>query len=338
MNNVVEKLLNKATLDVNEAKALVLDMLMGEVTDEQIAAILTILRYRGETVDEIVGFAKGMQETSIQITPPVPVLDTCGTGGDGIGTFNISTAVALLVSSLNVPVAKHGNRSVSSKTGSADVLETLNIPIQTNKEDALKFLQEHHLCFLFAPIYHSAMKHVGKARKQLGVKTIFNLLGPLTNPAGASKRLIGVYNHDQAIKMAEASVELGIKRAMFVTGADGLDELTITGTSFVVEVNDGVINKYTITPEDVGLRRGKIDALLVDSPNESAAMIESVFNLKGPAEAETILLYNAGAALYVYGRVSSIADGVQLAKGALGKTVLGHLENLKQINREEVSR
>lgn len=312
-------------------------MLDGSICDEQIASILSILRYRGETVEEIIGFAKGMKESSIQVYPPFPVLDTCGTGGDGIGTFNISTAVAILLSSLNIPVAKHGNRSVSSTTGSADVLECLNIPIQTNKVDAINFLIQHHLCFLFAPIYHATMKHVAKARKGLGIKTIFNLLGPLTNPAGATRRLIGVYDHQQARKMAEASVKLGIDRAMFVTGEDGLDEFTLSGSTAVIEVRNGQISEYTVTPEEAGLTRGKLDNILVRSPEESAEMIKAVFQKEGPEEAEAILLLNAGAALYVYGTVSSIAEGVMKARSALGAPVLNQLEKLQNIKKEVLS-
>ncbi|MFA9556153.1 anthranilate phosphoribosyltransferase [Evansella sp. AB-rgal1] len=334
MKATIEKLLNNHTLSEIEAKELVLQMLQGEVTDEQIASILTIFRFRGETVEEIVGFAKGMKESSLQIEPTFSVLDTCGTGGDGIGTFNISTAVAILLSSIGIPVAKHGNRSVSSMTGSADVLEYLDIPIQSNKEEALRSLEENNLCFLFAPIYHSAMKHVGKARKQLGVKTIFNLLGPLTNPAGATRRLIGVYSKEQGKKMALASMELGIERALFVTGDDGLDEVTITGATSVMEVQNGELLEYTITPEDVGLQREDIQSILVQSPKESAEMIESIFRQKGPKAAESILLLNAGAALYVYGHAASITEGVSIAKGALGETVLNQLYKLKQRSRE----
>ncbi|MDQ0257471.1 anthranilate phosphoribosyltransferase [Evansella vedderi] len=337
MRTYIENLLKKHTMTEVEAKELIVQMLNGSVCNEQIASILSILRYRGETVEEIVGFAKGMKESSIQVYPPFPVLDTCGTGGDGVGTFNISTAVAILVSSLNIPVAKHGNRSVSSKTGSADVLECLGIPIQTNKVEALDFLIENNLCFLFAPIYHSTMKHVAKARKELGVKTIFNILGPLTNPAGASRRLIGVYDHHQAKKMAEASIQLGIDRAMFVTGEDGLDEFTITGATNVVELNNGKITEYSITPEEVGLTRGNIESILVHSPEESAEMIKSIFRKKGPKEGENILLLNAGAALYIYGSAPTIASGVLKAKEALGERVQKQLQKLAAGNREVMS-
>lgn len=337
MKTVIEKLLNKTTLSEKDARELSLKMLDGSICGEQIASILSILRFRGETIEEIVGFAKGMRESSIKVYPPFPVLDTCGTGGDEIGTYNISTATAILLSSLHVPVAKHGNRSVSSKTGSADVLECLDIPIQTNEVEAINFLIEHHLCFLFAPIYHSTMKQVAKARKGLGIKTIFNLLGPLTNPAGATRRLIGVYDKDQAKKMAHASIKLGIERAMFVTGEDGLDEFTISGSTAVVEVKNGEMKEYTVTPEQVGLSRGNLSTILVQSPEESAELIKAIFQKNGPKEAEDILLFNAGAALYVYGSVPSIAEGVVKARSALGTPVLKQLEKLQKLNREVLS-
>lgn len=335
MKQTIEELLNGGTLSEKAAHHIMLHMLRGNISNEQIAAILTILRFRGETVDEIVGFAKGMKETGAKLNPPFPVLDTCGTGGDMVGTFNISTSVAILLSSLNIPVAKHGNRSVSSKTGSADVLECLNIPIITNHEEALEYLEDVNLCFLFAPVYHSAMKQVGKARNELGVKTVFNILGPLTNPAQASRQLIGVYDQEQGRKMAEASVRLGIERALFVTGEDGLDELTITGKSHVVEVKNGSISEYTIEPEDVGLSKGKLESILVQSPQESARLIRKVFNKEAAQEVEDIVLFNAGAAMYVYGAVDTIAEGVHESRKGLGDTVLQQLERLSDRNREQ---
>ncbi|WP_404802417.1 anthranilate phosphoribosyltransferase [Bacillus shivajii] len=332
---MLKNLLNKRTLSEQEAKTLVEQMMEGEIEDEQVAAILSVLQFRGETVDELVGFAKGMQEKSVQINPNQLVLDTCGTGGDGIGTYNVSTAVALLVSSLNIPVAKHGNRSVSSKTGSADVLEYLGIPIQTTSEEALKQLQRNNLCFLYAPIYHSAMKQVANARKKIGVKTIFNLLGPLTNPAGATHRLIGVYSREQGRKMALASKDLGIKRALFVTGSDGLDEMTITGETYVTELKDNKISEYTITPESLGLKRGELQNTLVQSPQESGKLILNIFRKKAPEEATNLLLMNAGAALYIAGKSESIAEGVEMARANLGVNILDHLKKL-QLEKKEV--
>ncbi|WP_078596914.1 anthranilate phosphoribosyltransferase [Evansella clarkii] len=333
MNKVMENFLNTKSLSEEAAKELLLSMLNGELNDEQISAVLAVLRHRGETADEIAGFAKGMKESALEVTPPFPVLDTCGTGGDGSGTYNISTGAAILLSSLGVPVAKHGNRSVSSKTGSADVLDYLGISIQAKEEEAIEKLKTDNLCFLYAPIYHSAMKEVAKARKQLGVKTIFNLLGPLTNPAGASRRLIGVYSRHAAVKMARAAIKLGVERAMFVTGDDGLDEITITGKTYVYEIQRGRLTEYLFSPEDAGLNRGDIKPALVETAEESGKMIESVLKGEGPEEAENILLLNAGAALYVYGAVSSIAEGVHAAKEALGNKAFSQLEKLRNAGK-----
>ncbi|WP_078576864.1 anthranilate phosphoribosyltransferase [Salipaludibacillus agaradhaerens] len=336
MSRALERIMSTEPLTEDEAKQLVIAMMEGQLNNEEMAGILSVLQYRGETVDELVGFAKGMQEKGKKISLPYDVLDTCGTGGDGKGTFNISTAVAILLSSIGVKVAKHGNRSVSSTTGSADVLTALGVPFQETEQEVSRMLQKHHLAFLFAPIYHSAMKNVAPVRKQLGMKTIFNLLGPLTNPANAPCRIIGVYDHVVAKKMAYASQRLGIKRALFVCGEDGLDELTVQGKSYIIEVNGDHIHEFIVTPEDVGLKTEAIDKALVSSPAESATLIKKLFAEKGAQAAENLLLLNAGAALYVQGRAVTIKDGVKEAKKALGTHVLNHLAAL-QSEREEVT-
>jgi anthranilate phosphoribosyltransferase len=230
------------------------------------AAVLSVMAYRGETAEEITGFAQGMLAKAKNVSLPFEVLDTCGTGGDASGTYNISTASAILLSSLGVKVAKHGNRSVSSKTGSADVLEKLGVPFQNSEKEAALSLQDHSLTFFYAPVYHEAMKNVAPVRKALKQKTIFNLLGPLTNPAQASRRVIGVYSIDAARKMAEASMELPIERALFVAGEDGMDEFTVQGRTFVVEKNGKNITEYEYTPEDAGLSRHSINEAVVNTP------------------------------------------------------------------------
>lgn len=330
MSRALDKVMTKETLSEHEAQQLVMEMMEGAVSQEEMAAVLVVLQFRGETVDELVGFAKGMKQKSVQITLPYSVMDTCGTGGDGSSTYNISTAVAILLSSMGVNVAKHGNRSVSSKTGSADVLEELGIPFQKNQEEAEEMLRKHHLTFLFAQIYHSAMKNVAPVRKKLAMKTIFNLLGPLTNPAGATHRMIGVYDIDAAKKMAEASRQLGIQRALFVCGEDGLDEITIQGKTNIIEVNQGKITEYSIYPEDVGLSTNDIAGALVETPKESASLIQAIFQEKAPTAARDLLLLNAGAGLYVQGTVSSISEGVHAASKALGGPVMKHLEALQR--------
>ncbi|WP_416149719.1 anthranilate phosphoribosyltransferase [Salipaludibacillus sp. HK11] len=329
MSRALDKIIAKQTLTENEAETLVMEMMQGERSNEEMAAILAILQHRGETVDEIVGFAKGMQQKSVRVTLPFPVMDTCGTGGDGASTFNISTAVAILLSSMGVKVAKHGNRSVSSKTGSADVLEELGIPFQKNQQEAEYMLKKHHLSFFFAPTYHAAMKHVAPVRKELAVKTIFNLLGPLTNPAGASKRIIGVYDKRAAKKMAEASLRLNIERALFVCGDDGLDEITVQGRTTIIEIRDGQIHEYSFSPEDAGLAQHSLEGAIVNTPKESAALIQDVFRKHAPEAAIDLVILNAGAGLYVDGRVSSIAEGIHESKKALGPRVISHLEALQ---------
>ncbi|MCE7793313.1 anthranilate phosphoribosyltransferase [Salipaludibacillus sp. CUR1] len=330
MSRALEKIMSNKSLSEKEAEQLVGQMMSGEHSQEEMAAILSVLQYRGETVEEIVGFAKGMQRKSKQFTLPFKVMDTCGTGGDGAGTFNISTAAAILLSSMKVKVAKHGNRSVSSTSGSADVLEELGIPFQDNEKNAELMLKKHHLAFLFAPVYHSAMKHVAPVRKQLRMKTIFNLLGPLTNPAGAAHRLIGVYDREAAKKMAEASRHLGVERALFVSGEDGLDEITVQGKTHLIEVRDGTIKEFTITPEEVGLKRQTLEGAKASSSAESAQLIRSVFEGRAPEAAVNLILLNAGAALYVQGAVSSISEGIHTCNKAMGTQVLNHLETLKK--------
>lgn len=329
MSRALDKLMAKQELTEKEAETLVMEMMQGERSQEEMAATLSILQYRGESVDEIVGFAKGMQQKSVRVSLPFPVMDTCGTGGDGSSTFNISTAVAILLSSMDVKVAKHGNRSVSSKTGSADVLEELGIPFQQNEREALRMLEKHHLSFLFAPVYHSAMKHVAPVRKALAMKTIFNILGPLTNPAGASRRIIGVYDKQAAKKMAEASLRLNIERALFVTGEDGLDEITIQGKTAIIEIRDGKLHEYLFSPEEVGISQHSLEGAIVENSKESAALIQSIFHENAPDTARDLVLLNAGAALYVQGGVATIADGVQECKKALGSQVINHLEALR---------
>ncbi|PRO66817.1 anthranilate phosphoribosyltransferase [Alkalicoccus urumqiensis] len=325
------KVMSGEKLSIEEARQIVDKMMSGNMTNEQTAAVLSVLAYRGETPEEISGFAAGMTEKAASVHVPQPVLDTCGTGGDGTGTFNVSTASALLLSAGGVPVAKHGNRSVSSKSGSADVLEVLGIPVQHREKEAAKMLETHSLSFFFAPLYHEAMKYVGPVRKALGIRTIFNVLGPLTNPAGASRRVIGVYSVEMARKMAEAAKHLPIERALFVSGSDGMDEITIQGPSTIIELKDGKLHEYTMTPEDAGLSSmTDLSGAVSADAEESAAVIKSVFEQKGSDSARGLLLLNAGAGLYVMGRADSIREGVKQAEALLGTPVLQHLERLQQ--------
>ncbi|TPE70582.1 anthranilate phosphoribosyltransferase [Halalkalibacterium halodurans] len=324
------------TLAERKAEQVMDAIMKGEATASQIASLLTVLRFRGETVAEMTGFARAMRRHSIQIEHSFSqVVDTCGTGGDDVGTFNISTATALLVSALGVPVAKHGNRAVSSKSGSADVLEALQIPIQSSPEEATASLQKHNMCFMFAPLYHVAMKHAVAPRKEIGFRTIFNLLGPLTNPARAEHQLIGVYDRNFAEKMAETLRRLGTKHSLLVAGHGGLDELSITGPSTVFEVKGDAIDRYELIPEDVGLERGDLAQIQVSTVQESATLIDQVLIGKANKSAQQIVLLNAGAALYAADRVDSIKAGVALAKeGVASGHVADHVRNLRQTDQE----
>ncbi len=315
-----------------EAQEVMDEIMTGQATASQIASLLTLMRFRGETVDEMTGFARSMQAHSIRIkTDDFTVVDTCGTGGDELSTFNISTASAIVLSALGVRVAKHGNRAVSSKSGSADVLEELQVPTQHTKEEARKSLVNSNLCFLFAPLYHQSMKHAVTPRKEIGFRTIFNLLGPLTNPAGAKHQLLGVYNHDFAKKMADTLIRLGTTRTLLVTGGEGLDELSITTESKVIEVNGTEKKIYTISPEDVGLKRGALEDIQVKTPSESAALIQQIFKGEANESATGIVAFNSAAALYAVKEVSSIAEGVEIVQKAIQTGVVyKHYQSIQE--------
>ncbi|WP_139489163.1 anthranilate phosphoribosyltransferase [Brevibacillus dissolubilis] len=304
-------------LDRETARGAMGEIMDGNATPAQIGAFLAGLRLKGEQVEEIIGFAQAMRERAVRF--PLErdgLVDTCGTGGDGADTFNISTAAAIVAASAGVQVAKHGNRAVSSKSGSADVLEALGVPITLSPEGAADCLTLTNLCFLFAPLYHQAMKHAAGPRKELKMRTVFNLLGPLTNPAGAKAQLLGVYDASLIETVAEVLRELGVERALVVAGEDGLDELTVTGPSRVAELRDGVITTYEITPEQFGLERHEAEAIKGGDPNLNATIIREVFSGKRGA-ARDIVLLNAGAILYLSGRAISIQDGVIKAAEAI---------------------
>lgn len=324
----LKELVTGKVLSKDEAIAMMDDIMDGTATPSQIAAFLSIIAMRGETVDELIGFVKSMRAHAKTFTYDEEVIDTVGTGGDGASTFNISTASAILLSSLGVNVAKHGNRSVSSKSGSADALEALGISIQSTPEEALASLKRTHMCFLFAPLYHASMKHAAGPRKELGFRTVFNLLGPLTNPAQAERQLLGVFNQDAAKKYADALLDLGTRRSLVVNGSGGLDELSISGATDAFLVEDGKVAHFSVAPEDVGLERGRLKDIQVENPRESAELIEAIFaGRTANQSAINIVLLNAGAGLYVYGRADTIAEGVHDARRAL-EDGLG----LKQLN------
>lgn len=317
MKEILAQCIEGKTLTEAQAEQVMDAIMTGNATSSQIASLVSIMRLRGETVDELVGFAKSMKNHMAQIHYEIDVVDTCGTGGDGASTFNISTAAAIVVSSLKVKVAKHGNRAFTSKSGSADVIETLGIHFQTTEKEAVESLDKQNMSFLFAPMFHSSMKHAVNPRKEIGFRNVFNLLGPLANPANAKRQVIGVYSTAYAEKMAEALKRLGAKHVLLVTGREGLDEISITNETDVVELKNGVITRYVLHPNDVGLQQGKMEEIKVTNPQESADLIERVFKGIAPQSAENIVAINAAAALYVAGYVQTLADGVMFAKEAI---------------------
>lgn len=315
--DLLKKTIEGETLTEEEAKQAMDAIMGGEATASQIASLLTVLRFRGETVDEMTGFVRSMRNHAKTLHHDMEVFDTVGTGGDGASTFNISTASAIVLSALGVKVAKHGNRAASSKSGSADVLEYLGIPIQLNEEEACEALRTKNMCFLFAPLYHVSMKNAALTRKEIGFRTVFNLLGPLTNPAGSNRQLIGVFDTNIAEKLAETLKRLGSKRAVFVTGGDGLDECSITTHTDIVTLDHGRITRSQLTPEDVGLERGKLSDIQVNTIQQSAELILTIFEGRGNESAANTVLLNAGAGLFAAGKAETIAEGVHEARKAV---------------------
>jgi anthranilate phosphoribosyltransferase len=293
----------------------VMDAFMeGKATPAQIGSLLTALRIKGETVDEITGFAETMREKAIRVEVKTDgvLLDTCGTGGDGKNTFNISTAAAIVAAAGGIRVAKHGNRAMSSKSGSADVLEELGIHIDLAPDEAQACLERVGLCFMFAQKYHLSMKHVAGPRRELGFRTVFNFLGPLTNPAGADHQLVGLFDRERTETIAHVLRELGTKRALVVASEDGLDEISISAPTRISELKDGVITTRTITPEELGLDRYPLSHVTGGDPRRSAEIIRRVFDGEQGAR-RNIVLANAGACFYVSGKSHTLEEGVQLA-------------------------
>jgi anthranilate phosphoribosyltransferase len=315
--DLLKKTIEGETLAEQEAKQAMDAIMGGEATASQIASLLTVLRFRGETVAEMTGFVRSMRDHAKTLHHDMEVFDTVGTGGDGASTFNISTASAIVLSALGVKVAKHGNRAASSKSGSADVLEYLGIPIQLDEKEARKALRTKNMCFLFAPLYHVSMKNAALTRKEIGFRTVFNLLGPLTNPAGSNRQLIGVFDTNIAEKLAETLKRLGSKRAVFVTGGDGLDECSITTHTDIVTLDHGTITRSQLAPEEVGLKRGKLSDIQVNTIQQSAELILKIFEGRGNESATNTVLLNAGAGLFAAGKAETIAEGVRVARKAI---------------------
>ncbi|MEX2642332.1 MAG: anthranilate phosphoribosyltransferase, partial [Acetobacterales bacterium] len=309
MKPLLARVAGGAPLTEDEAEQAFGIIMSGQATPAQIGAFLMALRVRGETVDEITGAARTMRARALSMQAPAGAIDTCGTGGDASGTWNISTAAALVAAGAGVPVAKHGNRAMSSKSGSADVLVSLGVNIDADMELVKRCLWDARIGFLMAPRHHSAMRHVGPVRMELGTRTIFNLLGPLANPAGTTRQLCGVFSFEWVKPLAEVLLRLGAERAWIVHGGDGLDELTTTGTSAVAEVRDGKVSTFEVTPEDAGLPRAKPEQLKGGDAHTNAGALRAVLGGE-PGPYRDIVLLNAAAALVVAGKAADLKEGV----------------------------
>lgn len=317
IRETIAKLVAREDLTEMEAEQVMDEIMSGRATAAQIAAFLTALRLKGETAEEITGFARAMRRhaTTVRTKHPL-VMDTCGTGGDGTGTFNISTAAALVVAGAGVPVAKHGNRSVSSRCGSADVLEALGVNLELSPPALEECLDEVGIAFLFAPVLHGAMKHAAAPRREIGIRTVFNVLGPLTNPAGVQVQVVGVYAPELVPLLARVLVRLGTRRAFVVHGAGGLDEVSLAGPAIVAEVNEGRINEYLLDPADYGFARVPVEALAGGNPQENAAFIREV--LRGvPGPRRDAVLINAALGLVAAGRANDLKEGLNLAAASI---------------------
>jgi len=307
-------LIERQDLPFAEMRELMHHIMSGQFTTAQISAVLVALRMKGETVDEIAAAAEVMRELSskVNVTHTDHLIDTCGTGGDGAQTFNISTASALVAAAAGAHVAKHGGRSVSSKCGSADVLEKLGVNVNLTPEKVGHSVDSIGVGFMFAPNHHSAMKHAAPVRRELGVRTLFNMLGPLTNPAGAQNQVIGVFSRVLTAKLARVLSTLGSNHVLVVHGSDGMDEISISAPTFVAEMKDGKITEYSIEPGQFGLTPAPLNAIQVNNADEAKDMLLQVLDNQ-PGAARNIVMLNAGAAIYVAGLAPSLAEGVKKA-------------------------
>lgn len=304
---------NKEDLSYDTAKLVMDEIMGGQASDIQLSAYLTALAMKGETIDEITGSAEGMRAHCIRLLHDMDVLEIVGTGGDQSNSFNISTTSALVISAGGVPVAKHGNRAASSKCGAADVLEALGVNITMPPEKSTDLLNKINICFLFAQNYHLSMKYVAPVRRELGIRTIFNILGPLTNPAGASMQVMGVYEEALVEPLARVLSKLGVKSAMVVYGQDVLDEISMSAPTTVCEVKDGEYRSYVIEPEQFGYAQCGKEELAGGTPQENAAITKAILDGEAGPKRNAVVL-NAGAGLYVAGKAASLEEGVRMAE------------------------
>ena len=312
IQDAIRILVDGESLSADQATAAMNEIMTGEATSAQVGSFLTALRIKGETVDEITGMARVMREKSLHVSVEGVVVDTCGTGGDGSGSFNISTTAAFVVAGAGVAVAKHGNRAMSGSTGSADVLEALGVKIALSPESVARCLNDVGFGFMFAQGYHPSMRFAAGPRREIGIRTVFNILGPLTNPAGADRQVIGVADPSMADRMARVLGQLGSRKALVVHGSDGMDEITITGPSTVWQLENGEVTEFEVTPGGLGVSVSSADSIQATSAEHSARIVRSVLaGESGPAR--DVVLLNAAAALVAADRSGSLAAGFELA-------------------------
>lgn len=317
IKEAIIKLSKKQDLAYAEAEAVMDEIMSGQATPVQMSAYLTALALKGETIDEITASAAGMRAHCIKLLHNLDVLEIVGTGGDGSNSFNISTTSSLVIAAGGVPVAKHGNRAASSKSGAADVLEALGVKITLTPERSAEILKKINICFLFAQNYHIAMKYVAPIRKELGIRTVFNILGPLSNPAGANMELMGVYDQSLVEPLAQVMANLGVNRGMVVYGQDSLDEISMCAPTSVCEIRDGKFTSYEITPEQFGYERCEKGALTGGTPAENAEITKAILKGEEKDPKRQAVCLNAGAALYIAGKAASIEEGVKLAESLI---------------------
>ena len=329
----INTLVQGRNLTQEEAAQVMNEIMEGEATPAQIAAFITALRIKGETVDEITGMATTMRQKSLKVSTDGPLVDTCGTGGDGLGTINVSTAAALIAAAAGLKVAKHGNRAASGACGSADVLEAHGVKVDLSPDGVKRCMEEVGIGFMFAPVFHPAMGHAAGPRREIGIRTVFNILGPLTNPASAHAQLLGVADPKVGEVMAQALGRLGTQRVMVVHGEEDLDELSISGPTKVWELSGGQVRTYTITPEDAGLTHSSIDGILGGSVEQNAHLFREVLQGKDGPMLDVVLL-NAAAALLVGNAAADLKEGVEKARQTVtGGAALRKLEALAKLSQ-----
>lgn len=332
IKEAIIKLSKKENLTYTEAEEVMNEIMEGKASDVQKSAYLTALSMKGETIDEITASAAGMRAHCIKLLHDMDVLEIVGTGGDGANSFNISTTSSLVIAAAGIPVAKHGNRAASSKSGAADVLEALGVKIDVAPERSTQLLKDIQICFLFAQNYHIAMKYVGPIRKELGIRTVFNILGPLSNPAGANMELMGVYDESLVEPLARVMANLGVVRGMVVYGQDKLDEISMCAPTTVCEIKDGTFTSYEITPEQFGYQRCEKGVLTGGTPQENAQITLDIISGKKQGAKRNAVCLNAGAAIYLAGKADSIEAGVRKAEQIIDEGLA--LKKLEQFKEE----